>query len=114
MSDLENISEVLHDATVDLMVVDWKNVAVRVSFKLCKEGAPLVTLVMFGFTDVRLPRLEPWGSSLSVNLARITHGAPGAVNLSLQLQSGDVLTVDAESVDWLSPGSGEGSTSIGS
>gem|GEM_PF-5529530 len=81
----------------------FQHAAVRISLKLCDGSARETVVVMFGFTNVQLPRLEPWGPSSSINNARITAVAPSTVNLSLELQSGDVLRVDAKSIDLLSP-----------
>jgi hypothetical protein len=99
MSD--KISSVLHDATISVVTVDWARAVVTVRLTLCDDGTPEAELVVTGFTDVQLPRREPWGPSVSVNEATVSTDPLLGKQLHLQLQSGDILRVEAASIAFI-------------
>jgi hypothetical protein len=100
MSNNSNFSSVLHDATIKLVTVDCAGAAVTIRLVLCDEGSPEAELVAADFTDVQIPRREPWGPSVSVNEISIVADPQFGTQLQLQLQSGDILRIEAGSISF--------------
>jgi hypothetical protein len=78
----------LHDATLELLVVDWSEGGVSVHFRIA--GGTEVVLTAQGLRHLDLPRSEPWGPSGSVNRV-----AQGDDRLTIEMQSGDVVVIEA-------------------
>jgi hypothetical protein len=88
----------LHDAIIEELRLDYRAGTVLVMFK---TAAGRVNLTAEGVFMVRAPRREPWGSSAGVNVVR----GPGpvyaegtAVQVEIEMQSGDVLEIEARSI----------------
>ena len=83
----------LHDATLESVSLNWQSAEAEVNLSLV--GTIRATLVFHGVESVILPRLQPWGPSVSVNSASTL--ASG--EYELEMQSGDSLRFKAAS--WL-------------
>ena len=78
----------LHDATLQQLVVNWPASSVTVYFRTATGEAVMTGM---GLRRLDLPRSEPWGPSVSVNQVVQRHGC-----LTIEMQSGDVVTIEAE------------------
>jgi hypothetical protein len=78
----------LHDATLRGLVVSWPDGSVTARFRTASGE---VVITARGLRHLDLPRDEPWGPSVSVNRVVQTAG-----RLTIEMQSGDVVTIDAE------------------
>lgn len=67
-------------------------------FKFVIKGADVrTTLAATGVAELQIRRRMPWGPSASINTARWTRPAEeGKGTLEIEMQSGDVLQVEAE------------------
>ena len=86
----------LHDATLRSVSLNWKEG--RCSIYLSTASAPDCSLEFSAVSKLAIPRELPWGPSVSVN--GFTHLGNGVYEL--ELQSGDVLSVEAQSCNFLS------------
>lgn len=85
----------LHDAVLREVVVDWKNQSCRVhvaAFLDRAEAAVPCTLTWTDVREVHVPMLSPWGPSRFINGQR----KEGASRFLLEVQSGDVIMIDAD------------------
>lgn len=90
----------LHDAILLQVAIAWDETAeARVRFR---DGPQRVVLVVNGMTLVNCPHQNPWGASVSVNEVR-RGNAPmaGGDQIEIELQSGDVITLEGTTTEWL-------------
>ena len=80
-----------HDATLEAIVVEWAEATAEVRLQLV-GGSPAV-LRFTALRSLHVPRLEPWGPSVSVNTVRAAAAPGGAVEV--EMQSGDTIRVEA-------------------
>ena len=80
----------IHDATLQSFHFKWADS--RCIFELDTVDAGVCELVFSGVTNLDVPRLMPWGPSVSVNSTRQV----GLRSFERELQSGDILTVQAD------------------
>lgn len=86
----------LHDAVLREVVVDWKNRACRIHVAAFLDRAKVAvpcTLTWTAVREVRIPMLSPWGPSVSIN----SQSRAGASRFQIEVQSGDVIMIEAES-----------------
>jgi hypothetical protein len=84
----------LHDATLVRLTCEWGEGVCTAMLRLWEENtkeSPPYLLRWEGVTDVAMPRLQPWGPSVSVNTVTLE----GKV-YQLEMQSGDLIKVTAE------------------
>ena len=86
----------LHDATLRSVTFDWMGGTALLAFKTGKAEPDLV-LESRDVTDLRCPRHQPWGPSVSVNSATVTE-APGGCLLAVEMQSGDLIEISCREV----------------
>lgn len=84
----------LHDATFTTLEVDWASGELRFNFK---THTGVVCLRAHRFSDLKCPRLYPWGRSKSVNTAT-TESRERGLWLMIEMQSGDVIEACVEDV----------------
>lgn len=87
----------LHDATLSAIHISYE--AGRCDLVLRVLGGGIYQLAFEGFRTLDFPRHQPWGRSCSVNVARQI----AAQRYEFELQSGDVLRVEATSWSLLIP-----------
>lgn len=79
----------LHDATLASVHISWN--AARCDFQIYRTGEGIHCLVFEGFTNLELPKAEPWGPSESIN--NVQEPSPG--HFEIELQSGDTIRITA-------------------
>lgn len=84
----------LHDATFTALEVDWASGQLRFRFK---THAGVVCVRASGFSDLKCPRLYPWGPSGSVNDVT-TEPRERGLQLRIEMQSGDVIEACVEEI----------------
>ena len=88
----------LHDATLISINVDWRGGVARIELRL--GGGSIARVSAVGLRGITVPRSQPWGPSVSVNSARVAVGTEdGDARLSVEMQSGDEIIVDAGGFD---------------
>ena len=80
----------LHDATLNTVNLDWPRGIVRLAFTVDVDVLRIIEAT--GVTELKCPRLLPWGPSNSVNSSVVKTVADGQC-LTIEMQSGDVLEV---------------------
>lgn len=89
----------LHDATLDGLSVDWKSGVLRIMIKT--ESARL-ELRAVDLERLVCPRRNDWGKSVSINEVRGPFALTDkTVRLEIEMQSGDVIEVDARQIELL-------------
>lgn len=87
----------MHDWTLVSIQVGWQAATVAIAFK--NTDSEQVLLTADGFTDLHIPKREEWGASVSVNEASDIELLPnGQQRLAIEMQSGDVLSLEAKSI----------------
>lgn len=89
----------MHDWTLLALMVDWVSGSVTISFRNCQSQE--VFLMAEGLSDLRIPRREEWGRSVSINEV----DGPvvlqnGNYYLSIEIQSGDKIEIEAKSISF--------------
>ena len=87
----------LHDATLEAISICWVTGCAFVRLKTGIKTHIDVSIVGFEIVKVVCPRNFPWGMSVSVNEIRETvlDSSLPVYRLEVEMQSGDVITVDA-------------------
>jgi hypothetical protein len=80
----------LHDATLNTVNFDWSRGVVSFAFKVDIGVSSIIEAT--GVTELKCPRLLPWGPSDSVNSTAVEAFGDGQ-RLIIKMQSGDVLEV---------------------
>lgn len=87
----------MHDWTLLTIMVDWLDSTVRIAFRNRKSQE--VFLMAEGLTNLRVPKREEWGGSVSVNEVdgpKVLQN--GSLYFSIQMQSGDKIEMEARSI----------------
>jgi hypothetical protein len=95
MSELWNK---LHDATLVSVRLDWETGTAVLALRTGLPEAPDVTVTAEGTAHLRCPRRLPWGESVSINEVRGPVAHENGSRLEIEMQSGDVLEVEARSM----------------
>lgn len=85
----------MHDWTLLSISFAWKAGTVRLVFR--DLSSQTVTLVGKSVSSLRIPRIQEWGPSESVNEVTGPLDVGNLKQLSLEMQSGDVIEVTAAS-----------------
>jgi hypothetical protein len=85
----------MHDWTLISIVFDWKTGKVILS---CRNlDSQLVNIVGEKVTDLHVPSVQEWGPSISINEVNGPIDMAGSKQLTIEMQSGDVMTISASS-----------------
>ncbi len=84
-----------HDASLFGIEVDWKSGSCRLSFRT--HAYPSCALLFLDFRKALIPREMNWGISSSVMSVKRSDGV-----YEVEMQSGDVIIVEAASCNFLS------------
>jgi hypothetical protein len=85
----------LHDAVLVSLDVKWSAGNVTLCFQ--SYDPPSFSIVAEDFDSLQCPRRCPWGTSIYVNEADLCQElAQGRKRLRIEMQSGDVIVVDAK------------------
>jgi hypothetical protein len=89
----------MHDWTLLTILFDWHAARVTLSFR--QPNSDIATIVAEGVSRLDVPRLNEWGRSVSVNKVSAPVEAKdeghGQQRITMEMQSGDVITVLASS-----------------
>jgi hypothetical protein len=89
----------LHDATLDGISLEWRTGLVRIAIRLESHEITHVELHALETRHLACPRREDWGKSTYINEVRGPHPVDGGgVRLEIEMQSGDVIEVEAREV----------------
>jgi len=94
MADSQSEDLGLHDATLEKLSLDWRSGHADV---FLRAATGVVILRASGVTNLVCPRLHPWGRSSSVNEVRGPLAQNGHSILEIEMQSGDVIVIEAAS-----------------
>jgi hypothetical protein len=87
----------MHDWTFVALMVDWLNGVVTFTFK--NSSSTEVFLVAEGLADLKVPKREDWGESVSVNEVKGPMVLEnGNSYLAIEIQSGDKIELEARSI----------------
>jgi hypothetical protein len=86
--------EEMHDWTLLSISFDWK--AARVTVLLRTPGPVMRTLTANDVVDVKIPKRQEWGPSVSVNAtSEVASAASAKTHLKIEMQTGDVIEIIA-------------------
>lgn len=89
----------MHDWTIETVLIDWIKGTIAITFK--NNYSKEVQLTAENFADLRIPKREEWGESVSVNEAEgPTLLKNGNYHICIEIQSGDKIEIEAKSI-WL-------------
>ena len=87
----------MHDWTLRALNIDWGDGVARVEFDSPTGQA---VLKAHGLQNLRLPKAEPWGPSVSVNKAEGPLELDGGlVRFAIEMQTGDLIEIVARSFE---------------
>jgi hypothetical protein len=87
----------LHDWTLLKIDFDWR--LARVTIELEDLALGRQTLIAEGVRELRVPKMNEWGPSISVNeVAEIDAPTGHGRCLDIEMQSGDVIRIVAEKI----------------
>jgi hypothetical protein len=87
----------LHDAVLERIEIVWETGIATIELRRV-PGAAFV-LTARGLLDFSMPRRQDWGPSVCVNSAHVQRNDEGEVLLTIEMQSGDTLSVIAKRLD---------------
>jgi hypothetical protein len=87
----------MHDWTLLWIFVDWHKRSI--DLRLRNMNSEEVSVVVHGFTELRVPRRDEWGPSVSINSVTGPSATPnGNQLLTIQMQTGDEIAVEGSSI----------------
>jgi hypothetical protein len=92
----------LHDGVLERVTVDWSRRLVRILATAVPGG--LLMIVAEGLREIRIPRRDPWRPSDFINHASVEQGNDSAVIITIEMQSGDHITLACENFRITHPG----------
>jgi hypothetical protein len=87
----------LHDATLVRFILDWKSGDFVIELRPTFSPSELM-LIAKDISNIHCTRAMEWGISMSVNSVQITELEENIKKLEIQMQSGDVLSVETKAV----------------
>lgn len=84
----------LHDATLRRIDLDWERGLCELHLSVWSDEAGTSVARVLSFhktTNIHIPRQDPWGPSVSINLASQSN-----TDFQIEMQSGDVISISAE------------------
>jgi hypothetical protein len=88
----------LHDATLENVNLDWARGVVHLTLKMMMPGFSGAVIEAKDVTELKCPRLLPWGPSNSVNSVALDALGDGR-RVTVEMQSGDVIEVRCQDVE---------------
>ena len=87
----------MHDWTLVSLMVEWIKGVVTITFK--NNDSKQVFLVAEGLADLKIPKREDWGESISVNeIEGLNSLDNGNSFITIEIQSGDKIELEARSI----------------
>jgi hypothetical protein len=84
----------LHDAVLERIELHWEDGILSIALTRV-PGGPVV-LTASGLRDFSVSRRQEWGPSVFVNEARVRRDGEAAIEMDIEMQSGDTITVVAD------------------
>ncbi|MFC3627342.1 hypothetical protein ACFOKJ_14585 [Vogesella amnigena] len=84
----------LHDATLLLIEIDWAQGSCKLHLQTTSHGQG--SLLFLALRSIHIPYYQPWGPSVSINSC----AQPATGKWEIEMQSGDVLQIAADSCSW--------------
>ena len=84
----------LHDASLQSIAFDWKSAQCQLELQCWSVELGRVQLIRLGFfkvSDLKVPKREPWGNSVSILEQCFEQGI-----YRIQMQSGDCIEITAQ------------------
>ena len=109
MADPFTLATRLHDAVVKDLCIDWAEATVRIGLSV--YPGTRAQIVVQAFRRVQVPRVNPWGESECINTAAISLVDAEVQLLTIEMQSGDIIEIEASG--YILDVEGEGMLKIG-
>jgi len=87
----------MHDWTLIGINYTWEKKECVMKFKNC--SSKIVEFTAMDVKNIHIPHVEDWGESVSVNAVIGPIESNGALKLKIEMQSGDVISISAKSID---------------
>lgn len=85
----------MHDWTLVSLVIDWFKGMLTITFR--NSNSDEVSLLAHGLADLKIPKKEEWGESVSVNeVEGLIILENGNHYLVIEMQSGDKIELEAK------------------
>lgn len=85
----------MHDWTLISLFIEWKDAIATVKLQ---AGVGEKNLIASGLTNILIPKKDDWGSSTSINeIIGPLALANGLQLVEIQMQSGDMIRIEAKS-----------------
>lgn len=87
----------MHDWVLKEIAADWSSG--HAVLRVVNAASEVVEIRAEGVKEFHMQRWEPWGASVSINrIDGPAQGASGASTLEIEMQSGDVIRVTAQTI----------------
>lgn len=86
----------MHDFTLLNISVEWATGIAKV--ELLNNDSLEVFISIDGLVMMKVPRLNEWGESISINSTKLGFSSCGNMSLDIEMQSGDTIEIIAEKI----------------
>ncbi len=88
----------MHDWTLNSILVNWEKGIATISVKNMSSSD--LAIIVTGLRVLKLPRLEEWGPSVSINeVSGPNLSVEGNEFLKIEMQSGDIIEIEGSKID---------------
>lgn len=91
----------LHDSTLEKIEFNWETGLITITLRTSIQPFLYLFIICTGALQITCPRHCPWGMSVSVNKIQKSSSTinKSANRLEIEMQSGDIITIDALNFD---------------
>ena len=93
-------TSLLHDASLLNFFLEWENGKLTIELRFYDDdhvaSINLLKIIAINWITFNCPRKEEWGPSVSINKIEIKKLSKDIQHLSIEMQSGDIIFIDAE------------------
>ncbi|WP_330986200.1 MULTISPECIES: hypothetical protein [Enterobacterales] len=86
----------MHDFTLLNINVEWATGIAKIA--LLNNKSLEASIRIDGLILIKIPRLNEWGESISINSAKSGISSCGNMSLNIEMQSGDIIEIIAEKI----------------
>lgn len=86
----------MHDLTLLNINIEWATGIVKIA--LLNNKSLNVSIFIDGLILIKIPRLNEWGESVSINSTKLGLSSCGNMSLDIEMQSGDIIEIIAEKI----------------
>jgi hypothetical protein len=88
---------IVHDWTLLFIEADWRSGEAQLTVE---SPAGCCVIKALGLSELWIPRVQPWGASVSINTVDGPSLQPdGRMRLGIEMQSGDQIKIVADSIE---------------